>query len=74
MTIPVWVRPGARCECVESVWVNTFDIPGGGPFPIKGQRFTIADTGILLGNAYLMVVEQNVAPDWYTVDGFRPAI
>lgn len=72
MTIPVWARPGARCECVDDVWVNTFDIETTGPFPSKGMRFTVVETAVVLGLAYLRVAEQNVASDWYTVDGFRP--
>lgn len=72
MSLPSWVRLGAKCVCIDGNWNDIFGIGSPGPFPVEGDRFTVAGTHSLDGVHYLILAEQYVAPDFYAVTAFRP--
>ena len=72
MTVPSWVRIGAKCVCIDDAWRDIFDTGSPGPFPQKDEVFTIAGTISFDGEYFLVVAETHVASDYYAVSAFRP--
>lgn len=72
MSLPLWVRAGAKCVCIDDHWNDIFETGSPGPFPKKNERFTVAGTQDLDGAWFLILAEQHVAPDFYAVTAFRP--
>lgn len=72
MSLPSWVRAGAKCVCIDGNWIDIFGIGSPGPFPRKDERFTIAGTHAIGDAYYLILAEQHVAPDFYALTAFRP--
>lgn len=74
MTLPAWVRTGAKVVCIDDNWICIREAEmAPGRSPEKGEVCTIAAGHSVWETGYLILSDAHISPDYFEVCSFRPA-